>query len=313
MSRKIKSGLVSAALLLILALALTVCSACTANINIRFVDRAGNDIVFSETRRLPESGSSEALSARDETLPDASVSASADPEAASAADADVPAQTTGEAPDAFPAPDSVQSILAFYRSAVQSVRSGAAGYGKKTWESAQVLQATGIAAVDRFINTELEKRATSEADAETVYYEKGSAQAAASFPACTLTDTDRIVSAACEPKGENVVITITMQDENTPASVDDSMLGEITDIILFENEIERNLRETLPSVTDYEYSLLYKGFEVRCELTKDGRFVSLTHHAYAEVHVSTVRLLFFTAKNKDGILTMDALFSDFVY
>ena len=210
-------------------------------------------------------------------------------------------------------PATKEDILAVYRSAVETVRGGGAGYDNKTWQSAQVSQLTGIPAVDEFVNTELNKRATSEAEAETVRYKKGTAEAMAGFPACTLEDEDKIVYAASEPCGENVKITIVMQDEDTPLSVENSMLGKVTDIILFKNEIERELRETLPVIKNYEYNIVYRGFEITCELTGGGRFVSLRHHAIAEVNVSSVQLFLFDFTDKSGVLIMDSDFSDFVY
>ena len=210
-------------------------------------------------------------------------------------------------------PATKEEILSVYRSAVETVRGGGAGYDNKTWQSAQVSQLTGIPAVDEFVNTELNKRATSEAEAETVRYEKGTAEAMTGFPACTLGDEDKIVYAASESRGENVKMTIVMQDEDTPLSVENSMLGKVTDIILFKNEIERELRETLPVIKNYEYNIVYRGFEITCELTGDGRFVSLRHHAVAEVNVSSVQLFLFKFTDKNGVLIMDSDFSDFVY
>lgn len=133
------------------------------------------------------------------------------------------------------------------------------------------------------------------------------------FPDCSLTDVNQIVSATCEPLGENYSIKIVMRDENTPESINNSMLGQITDIILFKDEIERNLKDTLSAVKNYEYSILYKSFEVSCELTKDGEMISLRHHAYAEVHIATAQILFFTFRDKNADLYMNAFFSDFNY
>ena len=289
-------------------------SACAITINIRFVDQAGEEISIMSSSAQNESEVHQAPSECETDVADTSALATAlDGNTSETVEDIVPLETKTEETSAQRELFSKEDILAFYRRAVQRVHSGEAGYNRKTWESAQVLQLTGFPVIDDFVNTELNKRATAETDAETVFYEKGTVDAMAMFPDCTLTDAEQIVWATCEPHGENYTIKIVMRDEETPASQENSMLGQITDIILFKKELEKNLHDTLTSVTDYEYSMLYKGFEVTCELTKDGRFISLWHHAYAEVHVSTVRVLFLTIKDKDGVLIMDALFSDFVY
>ncbi len=276
------------------------CPACGGKENDRSAGQPGGEHV-SAAASLPYNGVAEA------SVPVMESSVAADEQTIVHA-----GQETQTSAAAF-SPETKEEILAAYRQAVKNVRSGGAGYNNKTWQSARVVQMTGIAAVDEFVNTELNRRATPEARAETVGYEKGTQAAMAGFPDCSLEDADQIVYAASEQRGENVNLTIIMQDEDTPLSVENSMLGKVTDIILFKNEIERELRETLPVIKDYEYSVLYRGFEIVCELTKDGKFVSLRHHAVAEVNVSTVRLFLFTLTDKSGVLIMDSDFSDFVY
>lgn len=147
-----------------------VCSACALNLNIRFVDRFGEDLTFVTAPVPKESGAFQVPSERESGMPEPTAALpSVDETTSEAEQITIPSESVTEETSALPELTSKEDILAFYRSAVQRVRSGEAGYGKKTWESVQVSQLTGVAAVDSFINTELNKRATPEAEAETVY------------------------------------------------------------------------------------------------------------------------------------------------
>lgn len=242
--------------------AVSLCTACTTKLNIRFVNQAGEDLFFGATA-FSEEMVSEMYSGTHIPQTEVTVSAFPGPETSVADERTEVSRETAAVETAAPhMPFAIEEILAFYKNAVKRVRAGEAGYGKKTWESTQVASITGIPAVDSFVNAELAKRATPEDEAEQLVYKKGTAEAMESFPDCTLTDAGKIVSASCEAKGENWLITIVMQDETTPESTENSMLGKITDIILFKREIEKNLNETLPQIKDYEYEIVYKGFSI---------------------------------------------------
>ncbi len=299
---------------ILLLAAVLLLGACTTRLEIRFTDKNGNDIpvvfpsadVGAPAETLPAETQTQAIRSEDTAPPETAASPSPDPAETAPAPAgqDLPGSGT---------PATKEEILALYKAAVTRVRGGEAGYDRKTWEATAIGDVTGIPAVDHYVQKEVDKRATPESEAQTVTYEKGSSGAAEMFPDCTLTDAGQIASATCVQEGGVYRVKIVMNDETTPQSVENSMLGGITDIIIFRRELERELKEKLSAVKNYDYEIVYKAFEVDCEITADGRFISVRHHAVGEVHVASVQILFLTIRDKNATIYMDAEFTNFNY
>lgn len=209
-------------------------------------------------------------------------------------------------------PSGKAEILECYRAAVDKVRSGAAGYDKTMWQSMPVLNLTGAAAVDNVLKLVAERYITPEADAKQERFEKGSDDAKRQAPACGLTDLSQIKTASCLMNGSNYALELVLAEERNPASRETCMLGQITDLLFTRAEIDRELND-LPVISESDYDLIYKSFTVTAEITPDGEFVSLSHHAEVEIVMNSVKVLIATIKDKTVEMTADERFSGFVY
>ena len=241
--------------------------------------------------------------------------AAADTTAAPAADTPAPAETPAEQPASTSnKPEGAQAILDFYKKSINDIKdNGAAGFYKKAYQTIGDLNITGIGAVDNFIKSEVGKRMHPESDPVIDDDQKGSDEAKRHMAKCTLTDVSKIVSATCDEVGGNYNIKIVLQDEDTPVNADSSFLAQITDNIMFKEDIDKELAGLGSAIKDPVYHVVYKNTTIDATMTPDGKFISLHHNTTAAIQVDSVKILVFPLNNKGVSMTADIDYSDFRY
>lgn len=312
--------------LVLVAMLLVSSAACTQTLLIRFVDAEGNDIDFSalvnnnagsNSNAAPVAPVADTPTEAPAPVADTPTEAPATPAADTPATPTTPAADTPATP-ATPAaptssmPSSKQEVMDFFKAAVTKVVNGEAGYDKKSWQTVGDLNITGVGVADNLIKSEVGKRMTPEADAETQVNAKGSDDAKNRMPACTLTDYSKVKEATCTNDGGNYKIKIVMMDEDTPVNKSSSFLAQITDNLLFKESIDSELAG-IGAISDPNYHVIYEGFTIEATITPDGHFVTMNHHANAHIHVDSAKIVIVTLKDKDASMTADTLYNNFKY
>ena len=211
-------------------------------------------------------------------------------------------------------PASVQEIADFYKAAVRRVKDGEAGYTKAEWQTVDQLKLSNLSAVNNSIQKIVDGLLTTEekARADASVNETGTEEAMRRFPAFTLTDYSWIASANCTDEGGNYRIKIVMADEDTPQNAQSSFLAQVTNSVLYWDDIEKELSNYKISKVE-DAHVLYRATEIDALITPDGRFISLTHTLHAEITIGSARLLLTNLKNLGGTLENVADFSAFSY
>ena len=297
-------------------------AACTQTIQIAFVDANGDvynpfENIGTGTVNVYSSGSaSNSGSSAPVTNPpaqDTTAPAADDTTAPAADDTTAPAATTPTG-----APATKDEIIAFYKSAVDKVKNdGAAGYTKKEW---QFISEINIGA--SFINSAVEGVVagfmTTEEEAGEQINEKGTDDAKNRFPAFTLTDNSFIISAECTTNAAgNYVIKMVCADEDTPRKDGTSKLGQVTQSLIYWEDLEKTLKED-PTVTKiltgYDgVHVIYSGYTVTAEITPDGKFVSMDHVGNINIKIGSATILVATIKDKSANMTNTCKYYNFNY
>ena len=242
------------------------------------------------------------------------------PEQTTAAPAtQAPEQTTAAPAPSTPstnAPSSKQDIVNFYAKAANDLKNnGAAGYTKKEWQTVDEIKINPM--VNGVIKTALGAFMTSESKAEEQVNAKGSDDAKRRSFGWTLTDLSKVASAKCDvlPNG-NYKITIVMVDEDTPKK-NGSMLGNVTGALLYWEDIETTLTSD-PTVTKIlsEFSgihVIYKGYTIVAEMTKDGKFVTLDHLADVDIILGHIKVIGINIDDGKGHMNNYCKFYNFQY
>ncbi|MBQ6421003.1 MAG: hypothetical protein IJK02_08035 [Clostridia bacterium] len=318
--------------LVLVAGMLLVSASCTQTLLVRFVDKDLEDINFEEILANVNANGGNSANANSADVPatpaDTQTEAPAPvetPPAAPAADtptaapaADTPTAApaaqppAADTPAASAMPATKAEVMDFFKKAITRVVNGEAGYDKKSWQTVGDLNITGIGVADNIIKSEVGKRMTPEADAETQVNAKGSDDAKNRMPACTLSDYGKVKDATCANDGGNYKIKIVMMDEDTPVNKQQSFLAQITDNILFKESIDEELAK-ISAISDPNYHVIYEGFTIDAVITPDGQLVSMTHHANAHIHVDSAKIAIVTLKDKDASMTADTTYTNFKY
>lgn len=297
-------------------------AACTQTIQIAFVDANGDvynpfENIGTGTVNVYSSGSaSNSGSSAPVTNPpvqDTTAPAADDTTAPAADDTTAPVATTPTG-----APATKDEIIAFYKSAADKVKNdGAAGYTKKEW---QFISEINIGA--SFINSAVEGVVagfmTTEEEAGEQINEKGTDDAKNRFPAFTLTDNSFIISAECTTNAAgNYVIKMVCADEDTPKKDGTSKLGQVTQSLIYWEDLEKTLKED-PTVTKiltgYDgVHVIYTGYTVTAEITPDGKFVSMDHVGNIHIEIGSATILVATIKNKSANMTNTCKYYNFNY
>lgn len=257
-----------------------------------------------------------APAANNDTTAPTTAAPAADAPASEAPAADTPAaDTPSEAPaQNSDMPQGTQAIYDFYKRSIDDIKeNGAAGYYKKSFQTIGDLNVTGIGAVDNFIKGEAGKRMRPESDPWIDDDAKGSDEAKRDMTQCNLTDMSKIVSATCTDNGGNYDITLVFADEDTPVNAESSFLAQVTNNVMFKEDIDKELEGLASAIKDPVYHVIYKATTIEATMTPDGQFVSLHHHTNVDIQVESVKILVFPLSNKGVSMTADIYYSDFRY
>ena len=269
---------------------------------------AANDATATPTTAAPASNSSDTTTPTT-AAPAADVPASDTPTEPPAADTPTEAPAT-----ASNMPQGTQAIYDFYKKSIDDIKeNGAAGFYKKSFQTIGDLNITGIGAVDNFIKGEAGKRMRPESDPWIDDDAKGSDEAKRDMTQCNLTDMSKIVSATCVDNGGNYDITLVFADEDTPLNAESSFLAQVTNNVMFKEDIDKELEGLASAIKDPVYHVIYKATTIEATMTPDGQFVSLHHHTNVDIQVDSVKILVFPLSNKGVSMSADIYYSDFRY
>jgi hypothetical protein len=156
---------------------------------------------------------------------------------------------------------------------------------------------------------------TKEADAEAKVSPKGSDEAKDRMCPCTASFS-KVASATREelPNG-NYKVTIVMQDDNTPEKGSDGVAGVATGILYY-SDVQDTVQndDTVKKVVKSLDSggILYKAYTIEAEMTKDGKFVSISHVTSGEIN-ATVTVVLLGQMQGSGTLEFHSVWTDFKY
>ncbi len=194
-------------------------------------------------------------------------------------------------------------ILDIYRNAAKQVKSGKAGFSRKTW---QKVQSIDLGAASAVVQPIIEKFMTTEEEAEVRTY--AAKDAKEKMPVSTFTDGD-VKSATVETKGNNYVVTIIMNDEQSPAKGGATGVAAIAGYeILYMEDVKKEITNLGLDVSNE--SMNYVAFKTVAEITKDGKFVSIRQECDGQLAAS-IKLGF--TINAKGVLQFNVHYTDFKY
>ena len=311
--------------LVLAAAMLVVCASCSQEIKIRLVDSNGNDIDISSLQNKSVPVYQSAEPATQKPANNNPAPADADKTPAENPDAN-PDETPAENPDETPAPvdadkvpETKEEILDFYKAAVNNVKqNGAAGYNKQEWQDVGDINIIGVSALDNAIKDVAGNYATTKDKAELQVCEKGSDAAKSRFPNFVLTDYSKVKDAKIDASGANYKITIILQDEDTPKSTGSFVKQCTNSVLLWDSDVEPELAN-ISLIQGYsDVHVIYRGFTITAEITKDGKFVNMTHVANVDIKIGSLSvglnaLLKATVKNKSGSLVNTCQYTNFKY
>ncbi len=300
-------------------------AACTQTIQIAFVDANGDvynpfENIGTGTVNVYGGGSSNGGSSAPATTAPAVQDTTAAPAADDTTAAPAADDTTAAPADAAPtgAPATKDEIIAFYKAAADKVKNdGAAGYTKKEWQYISEIN-IGADMINSAVEGVVAGFMTTEDEAGEQINEKGTDDAKNRFPAFTLTDNSFIVSAECTTNAAgNYVIKMVCADEDTPRKDGSSKLGQVTQSLIYWEDLEKTLKED-PTVTKiltaYDgVHVIYTGYTVTAEITPDGQFVSMDHVGNINIQIGSAKILIATIKDKSANLTNTCKYYNFNY
>lgn len=341
-----KKNIVRVISLLLVAVMLVACTACSQTVLIRFVDKDGNDVSFgsalpagndatagsddnnysdsqdtpSESEAPSSDDASEAPSGDDTTATPSDESTTATPsnEGTTATPSNEGSTAAPESTTAAPAntvPTTKDEIVAFYSKAVNDIaKNGVAGYDKKEFQTITDFNVTGIGMVDSVIKSIAGNFFKDEASSETQVNAKGSDEAKNRIEAWNLKDNSKVVSAKLDQAGGNYNITIVMADEDTPHKGGNSHLDSVGSVLLWE-DIEKELNG-ISQISEWEngnIQVLYTKYTITATMTPDGRLTALKHHTDVVIQINHAKILIANLNNKNVSMENTVVFSNFKY
>ncbi len=217
-------------------------------------------------------------------------------------DANKPADNGGAAAGA----NDKAAIVKMYTDAAQKVRAGGAGFDRKTWQAIQSVELGSLG--DKLLPI-IESFMTKEADAAVKTYTKEDAKN--KMPKSTFTAAD-VASATSAPKGANTLVTIIMNDEQSP--VKDAPTGVAAAAgyeILYMADVKETIAKDFGFIALTNESMTYKGFKIEAEITKDGKLVDIMMSCPGHL-AATVGITVITVDAK-GVLEFYSHYNNFKY
>lgn len=179
-----------------------------------------------------------------------------------------------------------EALAMFQKASKDICQKAVAGYTKKGWQAIEGdLQLSKGQSIAGTLKNIIMKFMTQEADAEEKINAKGSDDAKNRMAPGDCSES-YIESVTKTTKGNNYVITIIMKDQVNP-SYDDAdglvkMSKEFLDIKDVLNEVQNNSMIKVV-VKSLDGTITYKGYKITAEMTKDGKFVSITHYGLGDI------------------------------
>ena len=219
------------------------------------------------------------------------------------ANADKPAASTGNID---------KEALAMFQKAAKEINTkGVAGYSYKSWQAIESINVGGNDSIKGLIESFL----TKEEDAETKVQAKGSEDAMRRMPISNCSEST-IASVKKAASGSNVVVTIVMKDVTNPGKEDKDGLNLMSRDFLYMEDVHNTVKndgtvsKLVKSLNKGE--ITYKAYTITATMTKDGKFVEITHKCSAEL-VADATLAFNIPLSGNGVLVFNVRYWDFKY
>ena len=201
----------------------------------------------------------------------------------------------------------------FYKAACDKITStGAAGHTRKEW---QEIAALNLGSASSMLKPIIQSFMKTEDQAKEAVSDKGSDDAKRRMAPCGA-DISYVKSATKKDLSNgNYQITIVMNDENTPKKGSKGIASMSTGILYME-DVEKTVKNdsTVSKVVKSldKAEIVYKAYTIVAEMTKDGKFVSITHTTSGDISASvTVKLL--GNISGDGTLNFTSKWYNFKY
>lgn len=281
-----------------------------ANNNATNTGNSGSTVTPETTAPAANSGST-----ADTTAPAGNSGSTADTTAAPAgnADANKPAGNAG-------ALSSDEALAMFQKAAKEINTKGVAGYTKLSWQEITAFSAGDNATVNDALKGLIGNFMTSKEKAESdpKISEKGSEDAMRRMPTSNCSKK-AIKSVNCVAKGSNYEITIVMNSETNPAKAATDGLNVMSRDLLYMEDVHDTVKND-PTVSKIVTSLnkgeiTYPDYTITAEMTKDGKFVNITHKCAAELVADAdgkVLMIPFSVSGS-GTLVFNVVYKDFKY
>ncbi|MBO5290701.1 MAG: hypothetical protein J6B35_03855 [Clostridia bacterium] len=213
-----------------------------------------------------------------------------------------------------------EALAMFQKAAAEINGSGAAGYTKLSWQEIKEFKASDNATVNDALKGLIGNFMTSKEKAEQdpKISDKGSEDAMRRFPASNCSQ-DKIKSVTKKEANGNYIITIVLKDENNLTKADTDGLNVMSRDILYIEDVRdtvQNDATVSKIVTDLKKAEInYKEYTITAEMTKDGKFVNVTHYCEAELAADAdgkVLVVPFSVSGS-GVLAFNVIYKDFKY
>ncbi len=201
----------------------------------------------------------------------------------------------------------------FYKAACDKITStGAAGHTRKEW---QEIAALNLGKASSLLKPVIQGFMKTEDQASEAVSEKGSDDAKRRMAPCGA-DISYVKSATKKDLSNgNYQITIVMNDENTPKKGSKGIAAMATGILYME-DVEDTVKNdsTVSGIVKSldKAEIVYKAYTIVAEMTKDGKFVSITHTTTGDISAS-VTVKFLGNISGDGTLNFTSKWYDFKY
>jgi hypothetical protein len=327
-----KKNIVRVLALVLVAAMVFAFASCTTNLNIRFVDKDGNDInigAISPATQAPTDDTTAAPDTPTETTAaptdDTTAAPTDDTTAAPATDApqtdapqtdapttNAPETTTAAAPTNT-VPSTKEEICNFYAKAVNDIKNnGSASYNKKEFQTITNFNITGNSIADGLIKSIAGNYFKDESKADLQVAEKGTDSSKSKMLGWTLTDLSKVKSATLTQNGGNYDITIVMQDEDTPHKGGASHLDAVGSVLLWE-DIETELNG-ISQLKEWQGNLhvVYTNYTITATISPDGKISALKHHTDVDIQIAHAKIII-TLENKNVAMENTCVFTNFAY
>ncbi|MBE6752144.1 MAG: hypothetical protein E7556_06405 [Ruminococcaceae bacterium] len=200
----------------------------------------------------------------------------------------------------------IKDPLGTYQKAAKAInQNGIAGYNKIGWQVP--LKIEGLGFLDSVIMPILEGFMTTEDEAEVKVNAKGSDDAKNRMPPSDCS-ASHVKSATAEKLSNgNYKVVIVMKEVSNPSYQDTDGLVKMSKEFLDYADVQKEAKN-IPIVKSLEGEIKYVDYTITAEMTKDGKFVSITHQGIGYIKANLNGSI-----NATGELEFNAKYTDFQY